>query len=151
LVQPKDEGAAVLQLLDDYGDALDRRRWNSLADLFLVDATADWQLVVHRSHSGRDEIVEFVRSSFDRFARTHHTMSNYMVTVAGDTASASCKARNYHALADPALNQYLETLGEFRIEAVRTTDGWRIAHIELEAFDVVYGIRDQRAGAASET
>ena len=145
------EGAAVSQLLDDYGDALDRRRWDALAELFIPEATADWQLVIRRSHSSRDEIVEFVKNSFARFGRTHHTMSNYKVTVTGDSAWALCKARNYHALADGALNQYLETLGEFRIDAVRTAKGWRIAHIELEAFDVVYGVRDQRSSITSTT
>ena len=41
----------------------------------------------------------------------------------------------------------METIGEYRINAIRTDDGWRIARMELEAFDIIYGIRDQRPDA----
>ena len=133
-----------VKLLVRYADALDRRRWDSLTQLFIPDATTDWQLAVHHSHTGRDVIVDFVRRSFDRFDRTQHLMSNYRVTVAGDSMVVSCRARNYHALADTALNESIEVLGEYRMRAIRIGRAWRIAHLELEAFDILYGKRDQR-------
>jgi hypothetical protein len=136
-----------MRLLDDYGEALDRRRWDDLAELFVLEATADWRLAVHRSHAGRKEIVAFIKTAFERFGRTHHQFGNYRAHLDGDRARASCRARNYHALADERLNQYLETIGEYRIDATRTDIGWRITRMELEAFDIIYGTRDQRPDA----
>jgi 3-phenylpropionate/cinnamic acid dioxygenase small subunit len=136
--------ALVIQLLVGYADALDRRRWDRLSHLFISEATAEWDLATHRSHAGRDVIVSFVRGSFDRFDRTQHLLSNYRVTVTGDSAKVTCRARNYHALADPALNQSIEVLGEYRMRAMRVGGEWQIAHLELEAFETLTGRRDQR-------
>jgi hypothetical protein len=138
------EERAVLRVLDHYGDLLDRRDWRRLDELFIPKASAEWLLATHRWHHTRAEIVASIRGAFDEFGPTHHHFGNYLADVDGGRATASCRVCNYHALIAEHANQYRQVYGAYQIRAVKLEGAWRIEHMRPEAFDTVYGLRDQR-------
>jgi uncharacterized protein (TIGR02246 family) len=135
---------AVADLLDDYGEALDRRDWTRLEQLFLSTATSEWALETPSSNHGRAQILQFITSAFAALGRTHHQFGNYRVQLDGDRATITCRASNYHALAGDHASEYRTVYGAYRLQALKVDGAWRIEHIRLEAFDTVHGLRDQR-------
>ena len=63
----------------------------------------------------------------DWLGPTHHVLSNYIVDVDGDRASARCYVSGYHAGAREHADKAQETLGRLSAKLVRTPQGWRFA------------------------
>jgi hypothetical protein len=127
-----EDRVAVEALLHDFTDALDTRDWGLLRSLFVDEGTADWFGV--RSQSSADDIVDYIRPIFGHLSKTHHTLGAFRTAVEGDTASVRSKGRAYHVGSGEAAELFEESLCEYRIQAVRTAEGWRIAHLAEKLF-----------------
>ncbi|NUU24285.1 MAG: nuclear transport factor 2 family protein [Streptomycetaceae bacterium] len=116
---------AVADLANAYADALDRRAWDTLDDVFAADLTADYngEYVL----TGRDTVVAMIRSYLDPCGPTQHLLGNHRVTVDGDRAQLTVKMRVHHIGAGDRAALTYECFGWYHAEAVRTADGWRIA------------------------
>ncbi|WP_067722466.1 nuclear transport factor 2 family protein [Nocardia yamanashiensis] len=114
---------AVISLLHDYADALDRRDWASLNSVFAADVTANYsgaEIV-----DGRERLTGMIRGYLDKCGPTQHLMGHERAVVDGDRASVSAKMRVHHIGADrPDLT--FEVFGWYHAEAARTPEGWRI-------------------------
>ncbi|HVW34750.1 MAG TPA: nuclear transport factor 2 family protein [Acidimicrobiia bacterium] len=107
-------------------------RLGLLRSLFVDDATSDWFGV--RRQSSADEIVGYIQPIFAHLSKTHHILGAFRTTVDGDTAEVRSKGRAYHVGTGPAADLFEESLCEYRIVAVRTAGGWRIAHLAEKLF-----------------
>jgi hypothetical protein len=123
---------AVEELLHAFTDALDTQDWPLLRSLFIDEATSDWFGV--RSQSSADDIVDYIRPIFENLSKTHHILGAFRTTVQGATAEVRSKGRAYHVGRDEAADLFEESLCEYRIQAVRTSEGWRIAHLAEKLF-----------------
>ena len=132
--------AAVADLFNLYADALDRKQWQRLEQVFTEDATGDFPVDTHCA--GRREIIDFITAALatDEIV-THHMFGNFTVSFDGSTAEASVHMRAYHGGVGRRADLFEESLGAFRGQFTRTVDGWRCRYLKEEIF-VMLGSAD---------
>jgi hypothetical protein len=134
--------ADITDIFVTYGEALDKRRWDLLEQIFLPDVEAHW--AYGSAHQrGRDAVIAHIKRRLDTFATTHHQFGNYQMVFSDnrDNAFASCRARNYHAGLGEYSDLFVETLGTFEAQVVRTPEGWRVTEWRLLFHDRLHGTR----------
>jgi len=127
----------IRETLERYFHGLDSRDEDELAACFADDAVAthhkgsDTEFTL----SGGREIARYFCTLMRKYAASHHTASNAVIRVAGDTASADTFA-TVHIVSGEQMRvrgiRYLDDL-------VRKDGGWRIrgrTHIPLWQFEV---------------
>jgi hypothetical protein len=133
-----DDRVEVLDVMNRYAEACDRRDWVLFDRVFAEDATADYGGT--EMLAGRDAIVAMIRSMLGGCGPTQHLLGNHSAVVNGDTARASCKIRAFHmGVGEHAASTY-EVLGAYHHDLVRTVDGWRTAHLRMDV-DIELGTR----------
>ena len=125
---------AHIDLFNRYAHALDGRDWDALARLFTGDASFSFARSLgfgageadKASIEGRDQLVAMIRGAIESMSATHHLLSNHVVDAEGESASASCYFRAYHAGQGERAHLFEESLGRFDIATVRVGADWRI-------------------------
>lgn len=111
----------IVALTIRYATAIDTRQYGLLSTVFTADAALDYGEVGKWSSAA--EVIEFMDLAHAGAAHTMHRMSNQVVTVDGDTATA----RTYvDALILGPDSSGVNAIGFYDDELVRTADGWRI-------------------------
>jgi SnoaL-like protein len=115
---------AVTDLANTYADALDRRDWTALGDVFASDVSADYngQHVI----TGRSTVVAMIRGYLDPCGPTQHLLGNHRVRIDGDRAELTVKMRVHHIGAGEHADLTYECFGWYHAEAERTPAGWRL-------------------------
>ncbi len=121
----QDDKAAIIEIINLYGFALDAHAWELFDRVFTEDVTADFG-PAGAKWSG---LGDFKRSfaEFHASLDSHqHTMMGHLVQVEGDKAHAFSYG-NWLLVRESAEggSQWLGT-GWYDDEIVRTDDGWRI-------------------------
>lgn len=120
-----DDTAQIAEVLIRYATGIDFKDWPLFRTCWTDDVDADYGDLGR--HSGVDALTDLMTRIHDAMGPTYHRMSNLAIAVDGDRATA----RSYvHAALmtipdDPA--SWVEALGHYDDELVRTPDGWRIA------------------------
>ena len=119
---------AIAELFNRYMDALDRKDWDLLRDVFTEDASArvtfPFPGVPAQEFQGRDAIVGFASAMVGSpEIVTQHMTGNFSVAFDGDTAEASVRMRNHHAGVGPRAGLFQESIGAFGGTFVRTVRG----------------------------
>ncbi|MFF0293018.1 nuclear transport factor 2 family protein [Kitasatospora sp. NPDC004615] len=91
-------------------------------------------------HEGIAGLAEAEQVALGKFKRTQHTGANYMIDLAGDRAAVRWNAIMTHvhlAATQQARGEeaggHFDVGGTFTGEAVRTSDGWRLRRLEVQA------------------
>lgn len=124
----------LVELINSYGRALDRRDWPAFDRIFAEDAEADYSTVVERVRPGnstliseaqlhgRAAIVDWLQAARSNGEALMHFMTNHIIDeVDGD------RARTWHYM-----HERQGACGSYDIEAARTPDGWRITRLVLD-------------------
>jgi hypothetical protein len=105
-----------------YATAIDSQQYHLLTTVFTSDAEVDYGEV--GKWTGAAEVTEFMDLAHRGAANTLHRMSNQVVAVDDDAATA----RTYvDALILGPDGSGVNAIGFYDDEAVRTADGWRIS------------------------
>jgi SnoaL-like protein len=111
----------IVALTIRYATAIDSEQYELLSTVFTADADLDYGEVGHWSSAA--EVTEFMDVAHRGAANTLHRMSNHVVVVDGDTATA----RTYvDALILGPDGSGVNAIGYYDDELERTADGWRI-------------------------
>ena len=113
---------AIVAVLDRYAEALDRRDWALLDEVFAPDIEFDFG--EWRAENRRD-VVTAIRSYLDGCGPTQHLLGNYRIHIDGDQAESSVYVRAFHRGAGTAAEKTYEMGGEYQDRLRRTTAGWR--------------------------
>lgn len=118
-----DDYLGVVNLLQDYADALDRGDIDALLAQFTPDA--HWDFSPSQQRRGHDEIRAFFAERFREFGRTHHIVGPPRLTPQADgTLRSVAYVYASHRLADGS--PYTQR-GRY-VDVLRKVDGaWRIA------------------------
>lgn len=114
----------IVELLNLYGFAMDTRRWDLFDRIFTADVDADYGPT--SSWTDRARFKADFGSFHELFDATQHMMTNHLVKVAGDRASAHTYGSwrlIRHAAGDPPV---WDGTGYYDDALVRTPEGWRI-------------------------
>ncbi len=128
-----EDRAAVIAVLDRYAEALDRRDWKLLEQVFADQV--DFDFGAWRATS-RAEVVEHMARFLGGCGPTQHLLGNYRVEFLGDGDRARSRVyvRAFHVGAGAAAGKTYEMGGEYRDELLRTQDGWRSVKRRVRVF-----------------
>ena len=115
----------IAEVLIRYATGIDFKDWALLRTCWTEDVDVDYGEV--GQYSGADAITGLMEQLHDAMGPTYHRLTNVAIAVDGDRA----KARSYvhavlQAIPDDAAS-WVEALGHYDDELIRTSDGWRIA------------------------
>ncbi|KKC02378.1 nuclear transport factor 2 family protein [Mycobacterium nebraskense] len=117
--------AAITQLVNLYGLAVDSQRWELFDRIFTPDVDADYGATSH--WTDRDRFKADFAAFHDPFDSTQHTMSTHVVHIEGDRASSFCNG-GWRLLRRSAGGDPLwDGTGWYDDALVRTPGGWRIS------------------------
>lgn len=119
----------IQDLLVRYATALDDRDWKRLATCFLPDAVADYGTM--GEHVGYATIEKLCRSALEGLDASQHFVSNFEITIDGDTAHSRCYLMAQHVRESAPDGPHWILAGTYRDALVRSPDGWRIERREL--------------------
>lgn len=140
----------IEDVLIKYAMSLDARDWTALEDVFLPDAVAK---LGHYECANREEIVATCRNALSGLTCSQHIVTNFTVTVDGDTAASMCYLHAQHNyLPAVGLTNFI-VAGSYNDKLVRTDGGWRIAdrHLKQIWVDGNAGLMDQAMAAWAAT
>lgn len=115
----------IAEVLIRYATGIDSKDWPSLRSCWTDEIDVDYGDLGHFATA--EALTDLMRQIHNGMGPTYHRMTNLVINVDGDRATA----RSYvHALLmaipdDSA--SWVEALGHYDDELVRTPDGWRIA------------------------
>ncbi len=116
----------IEQLIVDYANAIDRRDFDALDQVFTPDAYIDY-----RAMGGVDgkypEIKAWLKPALDKFPAYSHMVGNITTKIEGDAASARTLCFNPMTVDLGGGNSQVMFLGLWYADKlVRTKDGWRM-------------------------
>lgn len=135
----------IIQLINLYGLAMDTRRWDLFDRIFTEHVDADYGATSH--WHDRESFKRDFGSFHEVFDATQHVMTNHLVTLDGDTASAHTYGQwrlVRHAAGDPPV---WDGSGWYDDTLVRTHGGWRIGRRKCR---VVFWTGNPRVQTPSE-
>lgn len=123
----------ITELLARYADMVDRRDWRRMDRLFALEATIDFR-PLGGPHGPFREMLAWLDRALDSWPRALHLITNVVVDLDGDRASAQCYFHVPYARETQDGNQYTITdSGRFLDRLIRTAEGWRIVERACEA------------------
>jgi hypothetical protein len=115
----------ITQLVSRLGIWLDEKRWDEARSILTEDATAQ---TGGGSVGGVDQVVEQARRN--HAVPTHHAITNVLIELDDDRATVGANLIATF-VGGPDGSGAQSQLGErYRFEAVRTSEGWRLCHVE---------------------
>ena len=119
-----DDKAQIAEVLIRYATGIDSKDWSLFRTCWTDEVDIDYGDLGHFTNA--DEFTALMTQLHDGMGQTYHRISNLVIKVDGDRATA----RSYvHALlmAMPGdSSSWVDALGHYDDELVRTPDGWRI-------------------------
>ncbi|ASK88703.1 nuclear transport factor 2 family protein [Sphingorhabdus sp. SMR4y] len=116
-----------------YATGIDRRDWALYRSIFTDRMTPDFS-----SWSGEpalamsaDDWVAGVRATLEPFDATQHVLTNFVITVDGNSASCTCYMAAHHHLVSGDLREMHSIGGYYVHELQRSGDGWLIHRTTL--------------------
>lgn len=117
----------IIDVLYRYGSILDDCDWNRLETCFVEDVVS--VLAGAPPIEGYPALEAAVRTALAAYDKTHHLISNAEVELDGDRARLRANLLANHV----QKGGNFVVGGVYREELVRTGDGWRISHHQLDA------------------
>jgi len=113
----------VIETLLRYATGIDSRNWPLFRTVFTADCVLDYGQI--GTWNGVDAVTDFMEQTHALAGHTLHRMTNHVITLDGDAATA----RTYvDALVMSADNTSgVNAAGFYDDDLVRTADGWRVA------------------------
>jgi hypothetical protein len=119
-----DDKAQIAEVLIRYATGIDSKDWPLFRTCWTDEVDIDYGDL--GQFSSADEFAALMMQIHDGMGQTYHRISNLVIAVHGDRATA----RSYvHAvlMAIPGdASSWVDALGHYDDELVRTPDGWRI-------------------------
>jgi len=117
---------AITDLIYALGAALDEHRFDDLRNLFIENATVSTPGGVAQ---GRDAVIAQATRNHQHYARLQHSMTNLLIELKGDHASA--RANLHAAFAGESGAPELVLGAVYRFQAQRSDQGWLLAALEV--------------------
>lgn len=115
--------ADISDVLLRYATGIDCRDWATFRTVFTDDCVLDYGEI--GSFTGVDAITEFMEQSHAMAGHTMHRLTNMVIAVAGDRATARTYVDGLILAPDNASG--VNAVGIYDDDLTRTEFGWRIA------------------------
>jgi hypothetical protein len=115
----------IAEVLIRYATGIDFKDWPLLRTCWTEDVDVDYGEVGR--YSGADAITGLMEQLHSAMGPTYHRLTNFTITVDGDRATARSYVHAVLQAIPDDTTSWVEALGHYDDELVRTSDGWRIA------------------------
>jgi 3-phenylpropionate/cinnamic acid dioxygenase small subunit len=116
----------ITDVLVRYATGIDTRDWALFRTCFTEDVHADYGADVG-TWNDAGAMTEYMTVMHQDIVDSKHMLSNFVIEVEGDTATASTYVHAVLvAVQDPLT--WFDVVGCYEDRLVRTPDGWRIGH-----------------------
>lgn len=115
--------ADITEVLLRYATGIDRRDWDTFRTAFTADCVLDYGEI--GSFAGVAAVTEFMEQSHSMAGHTMHRLSNIVITLDGDGATARTYVDGLILAPDNASG--VNAVGIYDDDLLRTDHGWRIA------------------------
>ncbi len=122
----------IADVLLRYATGIDRRDWLLFRTVFVSDCILDYGTI--GVWQGIDAVTEFMEVAHSMAGHTLHRLTNQVITVDGDRATARTYVDGLIMAQDN--NSGVNAIGYYDDEIVRVADGWRIARRNFTAVRV---------------
>ena len=123
----------IVDVLTRYATAIDQKDWALLSTVFVDGADCDYSaLGWHRATF--PDICEWLADGLSVFV-TQHILTNYVIDVEGDEASARTYLQATHTPMEQGRSRELTFRGTYVDRLIRTPVGWRIQRRALYPSD----------------
>jgi hypothetical protein len=125
--------ADITDLINRYATGIDRRDWPLYRSIFLPEVHADFSSWSGepRSKLDADAWTAGVAKVLSGFDATQHVLTNFVITLHGDEATAVVYMSAHHHLVEDGVRKMHSIGGYYTHHLVRTSEGWRIADFTL--------------------
>jgi 3-phenylpropionate/cinnamic acid dioxygenase small subunit len=119
-----DDRQQITDVLVRYATGIDSKNWPLFRTCFTPDAESDYGSIGQWADA--DAITAHMAAVHEKYRATSHCMSNFVISVSGDHATAVSYVQCVLAL-DGEAEAGLEAVGRYEDALVRTDSGWQIA------------------------
>ena len=125
-----DDRLAIHALVNEYAWRLDHQRWHEIADLCTDDAVLS---IRRREIVGKQGLAEWAqrRAAKEETRRTLHQMTNLRIDAVDQNHATGVAALVLHMAKGSGNTTYVDLVGDYHDEYVRTPDGWRFRRRRL--------------------
>jgi 3-phenylpropionate/cinnamic acid dioxygenase small subunit len=113
----------ITDVLIRYATGIDTRDWALFRTCFTADVHADYGAV--GVWKGVDAITDYMDATHKDMVATNHMMSNVAIDENGDAATVTSDVHAVLAFSEQP-PEWVDAVGRYVDEFVRTGDGWRI-------------------------
>jgi hypothetical protein len=130
---PLQDRAEIIDLSVRMGWHLDHCEWDQLTDLFTDDVLLDYTSLNGGAPelTPRKDVVARWQGNREGLTATQHLLSNQLVTIDGDTATATAMFQATHLLPNPYGGPLWTLGGQYRYGLTRGAFGWRISALAM--------------------
>jgi ketosteroid isomerase-like protein len=126
---PVEDRLSIGALVTEYAWLLDHRRWHEVADLCTDDAVLT---IRGRQIVGKSGLAEWAEHrAVNQARRTQHQMTLLRLEASSPDHVTGTAALVLHVAKAGHGGTYVDLVGEYRDEYVRTSDGWRFRRRHL--------------------
>ncbi len=123
----------IIELQSLYAQALDKQEWSLLEDVFEEKFTVDfskWGVPVTKMSI--TDFIQFMQKTFSTEGlQTQHTMSNFKITISGNTAQSEIYVLAKHKVSNAAGEFYYDMNGYYSETYIKKNGTWKITSIQL--------------------
>jgi hypothetical protein len=112
---------------------MDQCAWGQMSDLFTDKVVLDYSSLTGGQPAtvSREEMIEAWRRNREGLTATQHMISNQLVTVNGEAATAAAMFQATQYLPNPYGGPLWRLGGEYRYRLLRAADAWRISELTM--------------------
>lgn len=130
---PIEDRLAITDLVTEYAWLLDHRRWHDVAELCTEDAVL---IIRGREIRGRRGLASWAEHrAVNQARRTQHQMTLLRLEAAGPDLVTGTAALVLHVAKAGHGGTYVDLVGEYRDEYVRSPGGWRFQRRHLVSIE----------------
>ena len=117
----------IVQLLNQFGTAIDLRDWTSFQSLFAERVEFDYSAIDDIAGTfDAKAIADNARRNFGGFTATQHAITNHQIDLSDNSANCRAYVRAMHVLANEKMESMLEIGGYYQAQLIRTNSSWKI-------------------------
>ena len=115
----------IAEVLIRYATGIDSKDWPLLRSCWTDEIDVDYQQLGR--FTSADALTDVMRQLHENMGATYHRMSNIVIAIDGDRATARSYVQAVLMLQPNDSTNWVDALGHYDDVFVRTPDGWRIS------------------------
>ena len=122
---------AIQDTLVRFSTAIDTNRHSLLDQVFTPDARLDYG--EYFGPGNLEDFRNWAAATMDHIAACQHLLSNFVIEIEGDTATARTELHNPVFIGEGGDRRLIHAHGHYLDQLVRTSHGWRISDRKMTA------------------